>query len=160
MNGTGLVLVLGSIGIFVLDLKATSHGVLSAAALAVFIVGSLLLFSPVQGLGLPVLGNEYTIGASPALILLVGGGLTAFFALAVPATLRARHRPAMAIGPIAVGVGGVAATDLAPMGVVRVRGEEWNASAIGEPIQRGEAVQVVERSGLRLTVRRATPKQH
>ena len=57
------------------------------------------------------------------------------------------------VSTVAVGTRGVAKTDLAPSGVVRVVGEEWTArSATGNVIAEGVAVRVVRHDGLTLIV--------
>ena len=57
------------------------------------------------------------------------------------------------ISTVAVGTRGVARTDLAPSGVVRVVSEEWTArSASGSIIAEGTAVRVVSHDGLTLVV--------
>jgi membrane-bound ClpP family serine protease len=57
------------------------------------------------------------------------------------------------ISTVAVGTRGVARTDLAPSGVVRVVSEEWTArSASGSIIAEGTAVRVVSQDGLTLVV--------
>ena len=57
------------------------------------------------------------------------------------------------VSTVAVGTRGVAKTDLAPSGVVRVVSEEWTAqSANGSTIAEGTAVRVVSQDGLTLTV--------
>jgi membrane-bound serine protease (ClpP class) len=155
-NGTGLALLGVAVALFVLDLKAPTHGALTAAGLATFIVGSLLLFAPYAG-PLPTLsGGPFAVGVSPALVGFVGLGLAAFFAVGVRATLKARRRPVMALNPIGPGSAGRAMTDLRPGGSVRVQGEDWTALAEGDAIQRGEPIEVISRDGLRLRVRRRT----
>ncbi len=156
MNWTGVALIVIALALFVVDLKATSHGILTAAGLATFIVGSLMLFSPMP-LALPG-PSSLALEVSPLLIAAIGVGLTAFFAFAVRAGLRARHRPAMAIGPVTIGAVGLALTDLAPSGAVRVHGADWNAESEDGTIHQGDPVQVIARKGLRLVVRRATEK--
>lgn len=156
MNWTGVALIVIALALFVVDLKATSHGILTAAGLATFVVGSLMLFSPMP-LALPG-PSSLALEVSPLLVAAIGTGLTVFFAFAVRAVLRARHRPAMAIGPIAIGATGLAVTDLAPTGSVRVHGADWSADSEDGPIRRGDPVQVVARKGLRLVVRHAAPK--
>ena len=47
---------------------------------------------------------------------------------------------------------GVAKTDLAPDGIVRVRGEEWTASSANGNLPAGTPVQVVSVEGVRLVV--------
>jgi membrane-bound serine protease (ClpP class) len=152
---TGLALILGSLGLFVIDLKAPTHGALTAAGLVTFLVGSLLLFSHWSGPGTATVPGLLDSGVNPLLVLGIGAGLAAFFAIAVRATLRARHRPFLAISAAFAGAHGVATTDLRPGGAVRIQGEEWSAMAQGEAIQRGEPVEVVTRAGLHLLVRRA-----
>ena len=57
------------------------------------------------------------------------------------------------VSTVAVGSRGVAKTDLAPEGVVRVVSEEWTArSANGSTIAEGTAVRVVSQNGLTLIV--------
>jgi membrane-bound ClpP family serine protease len=57
------------------------------------------------------------------------------------------------VSTVGVGARGVAKTDLAPSGVVRVVSEEWTAqSANGRTIAEGTAVRVVSQDGLTLTV--------
>ena len=57
------------------------------------------------------------------------------------------------VSTVAAGTLGVAKTDLAPSGVVRVVSEEWSArSATGVAIPSGAAVRVVSHDGLTLIV--------
>jgi membrane-bound serine protease (ClpP class) len=51
-----------------------------------------------------------------------------------------------------VGTNGRAVSVLNPEGTVRIRGELWQAIAIGAPINQGEEITVVEHEGLTLTV--------
>lgn len=56
-----------------------------------------------------------------------------------------------------VGMTGVAASDLAPSGMVHVSGEDWSAvSDTGETIEKGDAIVVLDVDGLTLKVFRAT----
>jgi membrane-bound serine protease (ClpP class) len=154
-NWTGLALIAGAFALFIVDLKAPTHGGLTAAGLATFFVGSLLLFSPGGSVTDVTLFGPFAFGVSPLVIGVIAVGLAAFFAFAVRATLRARHRPTFALIPVVSGARGVAATDLAPKGEVRIKGENWNAIADGATIRRGDSIEVVDRRGLELRVRRA-----
>lgn len=159
LNGTGLALMALSVAFFVLDLKAPTHGALTAAGAATFVVGSLLLFAPVAA-PLPdpsAFVTPYSLGVNPYLVGFFAIGLVLFFAVAVRASLQARHRPAIDLFPVPPGTVGVAETDLRPTGRVRVKGAEWTAIAEGKTVARGEAVQVLQRNGLRLTVRSIDP---
>jgi membrane-bound ClpP family serine protease len=51
-----------------------------------------------------------------------------------------------------LGAAGVAASDLEPDGVVRVRSETWSATSLNGPITKGTPVQVIEVTGIRLGV--------
>ena len=46
LNWGGVALILVSVGLFVLDIKAPTHGVLTAGGIIAFVLGSLILFSP------------------------------------------------------------------------------------------------------------------
>jgi membrane-bound serine protease (ClpP class) len=153
LNWTGLVLIVAALGLFVVDLKAPSHGALTAAGLVTFVVGSLMLFAPGTGAIPPDLLSPYALTVNPVLVALIAVGLAAFFAVAIRASLRARRRPPMALYPVDPGGVGVATSDLAPVGSVHIAGEEWRASTANGPIRRGESVVVVRRDGLRLIVR-------
>lgn len=50
------------------------------------------------------------------------------------------------------GAEGVAIGDLAPEGIVRVRGEQWSAVSLNGPIAAGTRVQVIHAAGVRLGV--------
>ena len=57
------------------------------------------------------------------------------------------------VATVAAGTRGVAKTDLAPSGVVRVVGEQWTArSASGMAIPSGTTIRVVSQDGLTLIV--------
>jgi membrane-bound serine protease (ClpP class) len=51
-----------------------------------------------------------------------------------------------------VGSEGVTITELAPAGVVRVRGENWSATSMHGNVPAGHRIQVIEASGVRLSV--------
>lgn len=51
-----------------------------------------------------------------------------------------------------VGVDGVAVTDLAPDGIVRIRGENWSSTSLNGTVRAGQSVQVVQAAGVRLSV--------
>jgi membrane-bound serine protease (ClpP class) len=82
--------------------------------------------------------------------------LSAFFVVvALPAALGAR-RIAVRTGVASLmGSSGVAESDLAPSGKVRVEGEVWSAECDEEPIHRGDRVLVVGATGVTLRVTRA-----
>ena len=50
------------------------------------------------------------------------------------------------------GAEGVALSDLAPEGIVRVRGEQWTAVSVNGTVPKGTRVQVLRTSGVHLEV--------
>jgi membrane-bound serine protease (ClpP class) len=152
----GVLLIALAIGFFIAELH-TGTSALAVCALVALVVGSLLLYSP-SGPSSPA---AESVRVSPWLI----GGMTAliaaFFLLVVRATLRVR-RLAVQTGIAALtGQLGVAASELAPAGTVRVDSEVWSAESEAGPIHEGEPVRVVGVSGVTLRVTRgALPWNH
>jgi membrane-bound serine protease (ClpP class) len=136
------LLVLGMV-LLVLELKLTSHGLLTLTGLVAFLLGSLLLFPRVPGYGV----SGWLIGA---MCVLWAAALTVVVRLVV----QARHAPGLMGVERVLGSVGAAKTDLAPLGVVLVGGEDWSAEAEGEPVARGEKVRVLAVNGLVLRVRK------
>jgi membrane-bound serine protease (ClpP class) len=137
-----LVLILGMI-LLVLELKITTHGVLTVVGLIAFIFGSVLLFPDIPGYHL----SPWAIGSVAVL-------WAALLSVIVRLVLKARHGPKLVGVERLVGTVGVAKTDLAPRGVVLLGGEDWDAQADPSPVGRGEKVQVLEVQGLTLRVRK------
>lgn len=150
VNWFGMIFLAGSFVLFLLDVKAPTHGALTAAGLGAFIVGALVLFnSP----GVPAFDRV-------SVPLVVGTGLViaAIFFTLVTFALRARRAPLRTGGRRVVGRVGVARTAVNPEGTVQVGGELWTARLIeGEPaIPAGAAVEVEAVEGVRLRVRRVS----
>ena len=97
-------------------------------------------------------GDQFLPGAIAVVIVIL---------IAVGLVRVAQRRPganedafgAGGVSTIAIGTRGVARTELAPEGVVRVVSEEWTArSGTGTVIAAGTAVRVVSQDGLTLVV--------
>ncbi|HXT73640.1 MAG TPA: nodulation protein NfeD [Candidatus Angelobacter sp.] len=140
---TGLLLLILGMSLLGLELKITSHGVLTAAGLIAFIFGSLFLFPRAAGYAI----SPWAIGIAALLWVVM-------LVFVVRVVLRARHAPVLTGVQRVIGSIGVAKTDLAPKGVVLVNGEDWDASADPAPIARGEKISVLEIQGLTLRVRK------
>ncbi|MBC7223002.1 MAG: nodulation protein NfeD [Anaerolineae bacterium] len=142
-NWIGLLLIAVAFLLFVLDVKAPTHGILTLGGVASFIFGSLILFQ----------SPYYQI--SRALVVGVALATAGFFAFAVTKALRAQtRRPVTGLEGM-IGRVAEARTDLAPQGAVFLMGEWWEAVAEDPPIARGEKVVVVGHEGFRLRVRRS-----
>lgn len=143
VNYTGLLFIILAFVLFIVDIKAPTHGVLTAGGIASFILGSLLLF------------NTPYARVSTSLVVTVGLATGAFFAFVVAKAVGAQKRRAVTGSEGMIGEIGVARTPLTPTGTVFVQGELWNAVAEEAPIEPGRPVQVVRREGFRLWVRPA-----
>lgn len=148
VNLFGLVFIVLAFVLFVLDIKAPTHGALTVAGTISFIVGTLILFnSP----GVPSFQRV-------SVPLVVGTGIITaitFFGL-VSIGLKARKVPVITGFESLAGKTGFARTNLTPSGSVHVAGEIWSADLVeGEPaVQIGERVKVVRVDGLRLKVKK------
>jgi membrane-bound ClpP family serine protease len=101
--------------------------------------------------------------SSPGLWSILGVDLLASGALAVLAWKGISHYR----GEVAAdhrhpleGVEGVAVSELAPGGIIRVRGEEWSAISVNGPAPRGGHVQVLRATGVRLEVWSEEAEKH
>jgi len=142
---SGAALLVLGIVLLGLELKLTTHGVLTFAGLVAFVAGSLLVLPRIPG---------YRI--SPIAIGSVTVLWTVMLGYVVRLVLRSRRAPVLMGTDRLAGRAGLAKTDLAPGGVVLVNGEDWNAVADDAPISRGERVIVARVDGLTLHVRNSS----
>ena len=142
VNIAGALLMLMAFILFLADLKANTHGILTFGGVVALVLGmSFLVNTGPIGLGV----NPVVIAG--AAIVTVG-----FFVLFLRKIVQARRRPAFAGAEILVGATGEAREELAPEGLVFVNGALWKAVASNGPIPSGSPVQVVGRKGLQLEV--------
>jgi membrane-bound serine protease (ClpP class) len=140
----GFVLLLVSAILFVLDVKAKAHGVLTAGGIATLILGGLLLFNP--SVPSAYVSRPLIVGVA------VAAGLFTMFSLR--ALLSAKGQPVRTGREVLEGSVGVVLAAIAPRGTVRARGETWTAeSSTGEPIPAGAPVRIVRVQGVKLLVR-------
>jgi membrane-bound serine protease (ClpP class) len=149
VNLLGLVFIVTAFVLFVLDVKAPTHGALTAVGVASFIAGALVMFnSPLQPGQIRV--QPISIPLVVAVALING----AFFAFIVGKALQAQSIPlAMGTGTL-VGKIGEARTDLSPEGTIYVASELWTAEAQEGNISTGQQVQVIGADGVKLRVKR------
>ncbi len=140
ISGTGVALLVLALALFLLEIKIVSHGVLSAGGVVALVLGAVLL---VEG------PPEVRIRLSTALAVgLPFAGISLFL---VSLVLRARFRPAAVGASTLLNETGVACTELAPRGMVRIRGEYWRAEAPAN-LPEGTRVRVTAVEGLLLRV--------
>jgi len=143
LNYAGLALIAFAFVLFVLEVKVTSHGLLTAGGVIALFLGSLMLTS----------GAAPYFSISPLVIVTVVAFTALFFLFVVGKAILAQRRQAVTGREGLVGAVGLAKSPLAPDGVVLIQGELWEASAEGERVEAGERVRVVKVEGLRLIVK-------
>jgi membrane-bound serine protease (ClpP class) len=145
----GLVFLLTAFVLFIVDIKAPSHGALTIAGTGSLIVGALVLFnSP----GTP----QYQHVSVPLVVIVSLSAAGAFFIILTVFVLPAQRILVRTGQTIVVGLVGVARTDLSPRGNVQVGGELWSAKIVDgeENIPAGTRVKVAAVDGLQLRVQR------
>lgn len=149
VNWFGLLFLALAFLLFILDIKAPTHGALTAAGAASFIAGGLILFNSFRLPGFPAISVPFVVGTGVFLAL--------FFFVVVSIGLRAQRAPVLMGRPSLVGKRGYVRGGLNPEGQVQLGGELWSAVLEDErgSLPENAAVEVVSVSGVRLTVRKA-----
>jgi membrane-bound serine protease (ClpP class) len=143
INVAGLALMALAIVLFVVDVFATTHGVLTLGGIAAFFLGALMLFDR----------NEPAFRLSLSYIIPATLLTAAFFIFVVGAGLRAQLLPARTGREAMVGKRTSALAAISPEGgKVFVEGEYWNAVS-DVSIGAGQPVEIVGLTGLTLKVK-------
>jgi membrane-bound serine protease (ClpP class) len=140
---TGVVLIGLAITLFIVDIFAPSHGVLTVGGIVAFFLGAMMLFSQS--------GPEFKL--SPAYIVPATLITAGFFAFVVGKGIRAQFKPVQAGRETMLGrpVNALSRID-AQGGRVFIEGEIWNA--VSEiPVEAGQPVEVTGIDGLTLKVK-------
>jgi membrane-bound serine protease (ClpP class) len=149
VNWFGLIFIATAFVLFILDIKAPTHGALTTAGVASFIIGALVLFnSP----GVPQFDR-----VSVPLVVGVGVAIGLMFATILTFALRAQQEPIQMGVETLLGKFGYARSEIGITGQVQVGSELWTAEAYpgSGAISKGDRIEVVEVKGLRLKVRKA-----
>jgi membrane-bound serine protease (ClpP class) len=149
VNWFGLILIVTAFVLFILDIKAPTHGALTAAGVASFIAGALVLFnSP---------GSPAFQRVSVPLVVGVGAAIGLMFAGILTYALRAQRLPIQMGTEAVIGKTGTAKSDIGLTGQVQVGSELWTAEPVqgSDAIRKGDRIEVVRIEGLRLKVRKA-----
>ena len=137
----GLALLVGGIGIMVLDVRARRLGPLTVVGLVAFAAGSVVAWG---GMATPMRISPWLIGSA-----VVASALYYGFALTV--AIQSRDRIVNAQRGL-IGLVGEARGRLAPDGPVYVKGAMWRGRSTGDEIASGSAVRVRGVDGLILRV--------
>ena len=138
VNVTGLALIALALLLFVFDVYATTHGVLTVGGIIAFLIGSLMLFN--RGDPLFRLSLNYII---PATLV-----TAAFFVFIIGKGLRAQLLPVKVGAETLIGKTVTALTPIDSRGGrVFVEGEYWNAVS-DAPIEKDEVAEIAAVQGL------------
>jgi membrane-bound serine protease (ClpP class) len=148
VNWFGLIFLLTSFVLFFLEIKAPTHGALTAAGLVSFVVGALVLFNTP--------GTPEFQRVSIPLVLVTAFITAALFGAVVTFAIRAQRRKIEVGKEALIQQVGRAQTDLNPGGLVQIGGELWTAELVAgqSEIKANQLVEVVKVEGLRLQVKR------
>ena len=146
VNVAGLALIGLAIALFVIDVFAPTHGVLTAGGVVSFFLGALMLF------------NRAAPGFALSLAWIIPATVitAAFFVFVVGKGIRAQFKPVRAGTETMIGkrVIALSLTD-SRGGQVFFEGERWNAVS-ETPIEPGQSGEVTGRNGLTLNVKPTT----
>ena len=148
LNMAGLLLLGFAFLLFVADVIAPTHGILTGGGVISFVLGSFMLINTRDA---PFLSISTTAIGTLTL------ALTAFFIFVIRAVVRSRRRVPTTGREGMLRQVGRARTELAPGGMVFVDGALWEAMSETGSVSEGEAVEVVGQRGLTLVVRRIVP---
>jgi membrane-bound serine protease (ClpP class) len=151
VNWFGIIFLVTAFVLFILDIKAPTHGALTVAGVGSLIVGALVLFNS------PNVPSFQRVSVPLVIFSSIFTGLV-FFTILLFA-LRAQRTPVRMGQESLVGKIGIVSSELNPRGIVQLAGERWTAEAQNEtlPVAVGERIEVVRVEGLRLWVQRANP---
>lgn len=144
VNAIGIVMIIGAFVLFLLEIKAPTHGLLTAGGIALFFFGSLFLINTTQS----------DLGINLGLI--IGLTLASVFIIVVALAFiikTFRNKVVTGVEGL-IGAKGKVKTPLDPEGKVHIHGELWTArSEGGARIEQGAQIEVISVDGMELTVR-------
>jgi len=143
-NWVGLGFVGLAFVLFVLDIKAPTHGVLTIGGIVSFVLGTFILFNTSE--------LDVPWATIIALALATGG----FFAFAIGKALAIQRRQPTTGLEGMIGQTAEVRRALEPVGTVLAEGELWAAESESGPIAVGERVVITGHDGFRLRVRKLT----
>jgi membrane-bound serine protease (ClpP class) len=150
-NWAGLALMLLAIVLLVIDVRAPTHGFLTAGALISLVIGALIFFDSGS--------NSYQPGLNPWALVGAVGALSAISLTILSFAVRAQRRPVTTGVEGLIGQTATVIVALAPSGRVRLRGENWAARlASGETLVRaGASVRITGMEAITLIVEPVSP---
>jgi len=142
-NWVGLVLMFLAFALLIIDLRASTHGLLTIGSVGALIAGALLLFN-----------NASFPTIDPVIVYVIGGFVGMLGITLVNIIARTQHKPVTTGMEGMIGARALTLTPLRPEGRVRYGGEDW-AAVLDDPatsLDTGSEVQIIGVEGLRLHV--------
>jgi membrane-bound serine protease (ClpP class) len=146
VNYAGLALIIFGIILFLLELKISSHGLLSIGGIISVLLGSMFLIrdSPLENI----------VSVSKSVIFATTGVISAFFIFMVTMALKAQRLKPVTGSSALIGLKGIAMENIDTNGLVKIKDEIWRAVST-QKINKGDTVIVKEVKGLTLYVETA-----
>jgi membrane-bound serine protease (ClpP class) len=146
VNYAGLALIIFGVILFLLELKISSHGLLSIGGIISVLLGSMFLIrdSPLENI----------VSVSKSVIFATTGVISAFFIFMVTMALKAQHLKPVTGSSALIGLKGIAMENIDTNGLVKIKDEIWRAVST-QKINKGDTVIVKEVKGLTLYVETA-----
>ncbi|HEY9287696.1 MAG TPA: nodulation protein NfeD [Candidatus Dormibacteraeota bacterium] len=142
INIAGLILILLAFLLFIVDLKAVTHGVLTTGGIVAMTLGGLLLINT----------GFLSEAVNVPLLLLTVAVIAGIFLFILRKVIAARRMPYAAGEESMLGTIGTVREPLNPDGMVFVDGALWQATSSEGPLAAGTQVRVNAVRGLRLEV--------
>jgi membrane-bound serine protease (ClpP class) len=143
VNYVGIMLIILSVILFIMELKVTSFGLLSIGGIISLTLGSIMLFDT----------EESAMRVSWSVIIPTVTIVSSFFIFALGLVVRAWMKRPRTGEQGLIGEVGYAVSDVNSGGKVSVHGEYWNARSESH-IPKGERVRVIKVEGLYIVVTR------
>lgn len=140
----GLLMMALGVGLFFADIKLGTHGALSVLGVACLLLGSLMLFAPLEPFWRLSRGVIYTMVVI----------MSTFFGIMVYLGIRSQFSPSATGAGTLIGARGTVVITLNPEGIIHVQGEEWSARPVPgvSKIRKDTDVVIRSRNGLVLVV--------
>ena len=148
VSAFGILLIVLAVILFIAEALTPTFGILTTGGAICLVLGALLL--PKE----PFLFSEGLFEGFLTTVVGVGVASAAFFLFAAAKIIRIRRKKPK-VGELMGRTAKVIAEINGEGGLVKVRGEIWKAKSVnGEKVSEGETVEIVEREGLTLLVRK------
>ncbi|HEY5649104.1 MAG TPA: nodulation protein NfeD [Nitrospiria bacterium] len=143
INYAGILLILLSLVLFVIETQVPSFGLLTAGGVVSMVLGSLML----------IRSDIPSMRISLMVILPTVAVTAAFFIGVVGLALKAHKKAPVSGLEEMIGMEGLVQSEINPKGQIMIHGELWEAES-PEPINKGDSVRVTRVDGLKLHVKK------